>query len=71
MREYEGVQRCTEVYRGVQPKVFTETGIRNSVQVSPTCNTVGVSRTVMPNINSSWHVHSLINTSQGYAETDT
>ena len=27
----------TKVYRGVQPKVFTETGI-NSVQVSPTCN---------------------------------
>ena len=28
----------TKVYRGVQPKVFTEAGIRNSVQVSPTCN---------------------------------
>ena len=28
----------TKVYRGIQPKVFTEAGI-NSIQVSPTCNT--------------------------------
>ena len=32
----------TKVYKGVEPKVFTEAGIRNSIQVSPTCNNVPV-----------------------------